>query len=75
METLMRTFRLEQSDKAITSHAGLALIDAAINKHTSLSKVIDTALPKRHGTPTSGIVKPYLGLMAQGKECNPSSAP
>ncbi len=63
----MRTFKLEQSDKEITSHAGLALIGAAINKHTSLSKAIDTVLPKRHGTPTSDMVKTYLGLMAQGK--------
>ena len=63
----MRTFRLEQSDREITSHAGIALIGAAIAKHTPLTKAIDAALPKRHGTPTSELVKTYLGLLAQGK--------
>jgi len=63
----MRTFKLEQSDKEITSHAGVALIGAAITKSTNLAQAIDQALPKRHGTPTSDMVKTYLGLMAQGK--------
>lgn len=63
----MRTFRLEQSDKEITSHAGVALIGTAITKHTDLTQAIDLALSKRHGTPSSDMVKTYLGLMAQGK--------
>ena len=63
----MRTFRTEQSEKEITSHAGMALIGAAINKNTSLTKAIDAALPKRHGTPTSDMIKTYLGLLSQGK--------
>jgi hypothetical protein len=63
----MRTFHLEQSDKEITSHAGMALIGAAITNHTSLAQAVDAALPKRHGTPSSDLVKIYLGLLAQGK--------
>lgn len=63
----MRTFELEQSDKEITSHAGVALVGAAINNHTSLTKSIDAALPKRHGTPTSDMVKTTIGLLAQAK--------
>lgn len=63
----MRTYRLEQSDREITSHAGVALIGAAIEKYTSLAQAIDQALPKRHGTPTSDMIKTYLGIMAQGK--------
>nr|VFJ62341.1 MAG: Transposase DDE domain group 1 [Candidatus Kentron sp. DK] len=63
----MRTFKLEQSDKEITSHAGMALIGAAINKYTSLTKMIDAALPKRHGTSTSDMVKTTIGLLAQAK--------
>ena len=63
----MRTFRLEQSNKEITSHAGLALVGAAIQKYTSLTQDVDTALSKRHGTPTSDMIKTQLGLMAQGK--------
>ena len=63
----MRTFQLEQTDKEITSHAGLALVGVAIIKHTSLAQAIDAALPKRHGTPSSDIIKTYLGLLAQGK--------
>ncbi|MCP4010500.1 MAG: hypothetical protein GY726_13440, partial [Proteobacteria bacterium] len=55
----MRTFELEQSDKEIASHAGLALIGAAIHKHRSLSNAIDAALPKRHGIPSSDMVKTY----------------
>lgn len=45
----------------------MALIGAAIDKNTSLTKAIDTALPKRHGTPTSDMIKTYLGLLSQGK--------
>lgn len=63
----MRTFKIEKPNKEITSHAGMALIGAAVNKHTSLTKSIDAALPKRHGTPASGMVKTTIGLFAQGK--------
>lgn len=63
----MRTFKLEQSHKQITSHGGMALIGAAINRHTSLAQSIDAALPKRHGTPTSDMVKTSIGLLAQAK--------
>jgi hypothetical protein len=63
----MRTFKLEQSNKEITTHAGMALVGAAINKHTSLAEMIDAALPKRHGTPTSDMVKTTIGLLAQAK--------
>lgn len=63
----MRTYKIEQSNKEITSHAGVALIGAALENYTSLTHVIDTALPKRHGTPSSDIIKAYIGNLAQGK--------
>jgi len=63
----IRIYRLEQSDKQITSYAVVSLIGVAITKFTDLAQAIDQALPKRHGTPTSDMVKIYLGLMAQGK--------
>ena len=63
----MRKFKLEQTDKEITGHAGVALIGAAIENYTSLTKRIDAALPKRHGVSTSDLLKVYLGLLAQGK--------
>jgi len=63
----MRIFRLEQTHQEITSHAGIALIGKAIEKFTALTQLIDQALPKRHGTPTSDMIKTFLGLMAEGK--------
>ena len=63
----MRRYKLEQSNKEITSHAGMALIGSAIDNFTSMTKTIDLALPKRHGTPTSDIIKAYIGIVSQGK--------
>jgi hypothetical protein len=63
----MRTFQLEQVNKEITSHAGHALVGAAITNRTNLAQAIDAALPKRHGTPSSDVVKAYLGILTQGK--------
>jgi len=67
-EKIMRTYRLEQSDREITSHAGVALIGAAIEKYTTLGQSIDRALPKRHGTPTSDMIKTYLGIQVEALE-------
>ena len=58
----MRTYRLEQSDREIISHAGVA-----IEKYTFQAQAVDQDLPKRHGTPISDMEKTYLGIMAQGK--------
>lgn len=63
----VRTYKSEQSNKEITSHAGMALIGSAIENFTSMTKTIDRALPKRHGTPTSDVIKAYIGLVSQGK--------
>lgn len=64
----MRKYKLEQSEtREITSHSGLALIGAAIEQYTSLTKVVDTALTRRHGVPASDHIKTYLGILAQGK--------
>lgn len=62
----MRRFKIEQSDNEITSNSGLALIGAAINNHTNLSKDLDN-IYLRHGTNHSDIVKSYLGLLSTGK--------
>ncbi|MCP3686621.1 MAG: IS1380 family transposase [bacterium] len=63
----MRAFKLEQSNKEITSHAGLALIGRAINNFTSLTKTVDKTFKQRSGTSTSDLLKIYIGLLAQGK--------
>ena len=44
----MRRFIIEQSNSNITSHAGLALVGAAIRNHTDLTRQLD-AIPLRHG--------------------------
>jgi len=46
---------------------GLPFAGLAVTKYTALAQVIDAALPKRHGTPSSDIIKTCLGLLAQGK--------
>ncbi|MBT7410232.1 MAG: IS1380 family transposase, partial [Methylococcales bacterium] len=63
----MRKYKLEQSNKEITSRAGMVLIGSALENFTSITKTIDLALPKRHGTPTSDIIKAYIGIVSQGK--------
>jgi len=63
----VRKYKLEQSNKEITSRAGMVLIGSALENFTSITKTIDLALPKRHGTPTSDIIKAYIGIVSQGK--------
>ena len=63
----MKRFKIEQSDKEITAHSGLALIRQAIRHHTHLSSNVDKQIPLRHGIPHSDVLKSYLGLLCVGK--------
>lgn len=63
----MKRFKIEQSDKEITAHSGLALIGQAIRHHTHLSSNVDKQIPLRHGIPHSDVLKSYLGLLCVGK--------
>lgn len=54
----MKRFKIEQSDSEITSNSGLALVGAAINNKTNLSKHMDD-ISLRHGTLHSDIIKSY----------------
>lgn len=63
----MKRFKIEQSDKEITVHSGLALIGQAIRHHTHLSSNVDKQIPLRHGIPHSDVLKSYLGLLCVGK--------
>jgi len=63
----MKRFKIEQSNADIISHAGLALIGQAINRHTHLSREIDTQVPLRHGIQHSAVIKSYLAMLCLGK--------
>ncbi|MBF0098838.1 MAG: IS1380 family transposase [Magnetococcales bacterium] len=64
----MRRFILEQSDQEFyTSHSGLALAGACLNRLVDLNGELKKAMPLRHGISHGDIVKSYLGLLCQGK--------
>lgn len=63
----MRRIVIEQSTSNITSNSGLALIGAAINKHTTLVQELDGTIALRHGLSHSDLIKSYLGLLSIGK--------
>lgn len=62
----MKRFKIERSNSEIISNTGLALVGAAISKHTNLSNDMDN-ISLRHGTSHSDIIKSYLGLLSTGK--------
>ncbi len=63
----MRRFIIEECDSNITPHSGLALVGAAINRHTQLVPQLDGMIPLRHGISHSDLIKSYLGLLSIGK--------
>lgn len=63
----MKRFKIEQSNREITAHSGLALIGQAIRRYTTLSPNLDKQVPLRHGISHSDVLKSYLGLLCIGK--------
>jgi hypothetical protein len=63
----MKRFKIVQSDADIISHSGLALIGQAVNRHTHLTKQIDSLVPLRHGIKHSDVIKSYLAMLCIGK--------
>ncbi|NOZ52029.1 MAG: hypothetical protein GXP08_02620 [Gammaproteobacteria bacterium] len=63
----MKRFQIEQGRSLITSHSGLTLVGAALDKYTRLSQQVDKGIAQRHGIQPSDIIKNYLGLLSVGK--------
>lgn len=63
----MKRFKIEQSDADIISHGGLALVGQAVQRHTNLTREIDTQVPLRHGISHSDVIKSYLAMLCLGK--------
>lgn len=64
----MKRFILEQSEQEFyTSHSGLALVGACLNRLVDLDGELKRAMPLRHGISHGDIAKSYLGLLCQGK--------
>ena len=63
----MRRFIIEQSSAEFTSHAGLALVGLALNRHAGLPHTVDRQVPLRHGIAHSDILRSYIGLLCLGK--------
>ena len=64
----MKQFIVEQSKQEFyTSHSGLALVGACLNRFVNLEGVLKSAMPLRHGIPHGDIAKSYLGLLCKGK--------
>lgn len=64
----MKRFIIEQSDRELyTSHSGLALVGAALNRFVDLGRSLKQAQPLRHGISHGDIARSYLGLLCQGK--------
>jgi hypothetical protein len=64
----MKRFIIEQSEQEFyTSHSGLALVGACLNRFADLKGELKRAMPLRHGVSHGDVVKSYLGLLSQGK--------
>jgi len=64
----MKRFLLEKSDKEFyTSHSGLALVGACINRFTDFRKRINDVSPRSGGISHADIARGYLGLLCMGK--------
>jgi len=64
----VKRFIIEQSDREFyTSHSGLALVGACLNRFVDLEKELTSAMPLRHGISHGDMAKSYLGLLCQGK--------
>jgi len=64
----MKRFIIEQSEQEFyTSHSGLALVGACLNRFVDLEGELKRAMPLRHGISHGDVVKSYFGLLCQGK--------
>ena len=64
----MKRFVLEQSNTEFyTSHSGLSLVGLCLNRFTTLTQSLRTAIPLRHGIAHSEVIKSYLGQLCLGK--------
>ena len=64
----MTRFILEKSnDEFYTSHSGLALVGACINRFTDFKKRINDVSPRSGGISHADIARSYLGLLCLGK--------
>ncbi len=64
----MKRFLLEKSDKEFyTSHSGLALVGACINRFTDFRKRINDVSPRSGGISHADIARGYLRLLCMGK--------
>ena len=64
----MKRFLLEKSkEEFYTSHSGLALVGACINRFTDFRKRINDISPRSGGISHADIARSYLGLLCLGK--------
>jgi hypothetical protein len=63
----MRRFIIERSQTDLTSHAGLALVGQALNRHSTLPQTLDREVPLRHGIAHGDILRAYIGMLCLGK--------
>src|SRR3990170_3215583 len=65
---IMKRFILEKSgEEFYTSHSGLALVGACINRFTDFKKRINDVSPRSGGISHADIARSYLGLLCLGK--------
>ena len=64
----MKRFILEKSNEEFyTSHSGLAMVGACINRFTDFKKRINDVSPRSGGISHADIARSYLGLLCIGK--------
>ncbi len=63
----MRRFIIEHTNANLTSHAGLALVGMALNRHSGLADHVDRQVPLRHGISHGDVLRTYIGLLSLGK--------
>ena len=63
----MRRFIIERSETNLTSHAGLALVGQALNRHSILPQTVDHEVALRHGIAHGDILRAYIGMLCLGK--------
>jgi len=62
----MPRFYLKESNRQLTSYAGLSLIGPCCEV-AQVDAILDKAMPVSKGLTTSGLFKSMVGLMARGK--------
>jgi hypothetical protein len=63
----VRRFIIEHTNANLTSHAGLALVGMALNRHSGLADHVDRQVPLRHGISHGDVLRTYIGLLSLGK--------